>query len=128
MITTEELLEDAYNSFVKSYTGKNNYIILPPDDYITDNGELLSKEEFINNIKTNSKFANMWGVDVSVRELSLEERVEIARKTLSKEEFYKYGLISPFTTIMITYWLNPHNISTKVITITYNNKTIEVYE
>ena len=112
MITIEELLEDAYKNY---YYDKNTF-------------GPLTIAQFIEEIKTDSEFAKTWGVDVSVRELSLEERVEIARKTLSKEEFYKYGLISPFTTIMINYWLNQHNISTKVITITYNNKTIEVYE
>jgi len=47
---------------------------------------------------------------VDTRELSWKERVEIARKTLSKETFYEYGNLSPFTTPIITYWLNQHNI------------------
>ena len=45
-----------------------------------------------------------------MRELSWKERVEIARKTLSKETFYEYGNLTPFTTPIITYWLNQHNI------------------
>jgi hypothetical protein len=47
---------------------------------------------------------------VDTRELSWKERVEIARKTLSKETFYEYGNLTPFTTPIITYWLNQHNI------------------
>jgi hypothetical protein len=60
--------------------------------------------------------------------LSWEERVEITRKTLSEEKFNEYGYLSPFTTPIITYWLNQYNIPTKLITITYNDKTIESYE
>jgi hypothetical protein len=65
---------------------------------------------------------------IEERELSWEERVEIARKTLSKETFYEYGNLSPFTTPIITYWLNQHNIPTKIITITYKGEKKEIYE
>jgi len=69
-----------------------------------------------------------YGFQVYTRELSWKERVEIARKTLSKEEFFEYGNLSPFTTPIITYWLNQNNIPTKLITITYNGTKIESYE
>jgi hypothetical protein len=91
-------------------------------------GYRLTKEEFINKIKTDNKFAQMWGLKIENRELSLEERVEIARKTLSKEIFYEYGNLSPFTKPIITYWLNQYNIPTKVISLIYDNETIEIYE
>ena len=52
---------DAYKNFIKTYEGRDGEIILPPDDYINDNGELLSKEEFINKIKTDDEFAKTWG-------------------------------------------------------------------
>ena len=87
-----------------------------------------TKEEFINKCKTDTEFSETWGLKIEERELSWKERVEIARKTLSKEEFFEYGNLSPFTTPIITYWLNQNNIPTKLITITYNNETIEVYE
>jgi len=59
---------------------------------------------------------------IDTRELSWKERVEIARKTLSKETFYEYGNLSPFTTPIITYWLNQHNIP-KSINKIVTNKT-----
>ena len=104
------------------------------------NGKLLSeqlvglrpmihnRETFRKEIIKNPSFASQWGLKIEERELSWKERVEIARKTLSKEEFFEYGNLSPFTTPIITYWLNQNNIPTKLITITYNNETIEVYE
>jgi thymidylate synthase len=52
---------DAYKNFIKTYEGRDGEIILPPDDYINDNGELISKEEFINKIKTDDEFAKKWG-------------------------------------------------------------------
>ena len=52
---------DAYKNFVKSYTDEDGDIILPPDDYINENGELLTQEEFINKIKTDDEFAKKWG-------------------------------------------------------------------
>jgi thymidylate synthase len=52
---------DAYKNFIKTYEGRDGEIILPPDDYINDNGELISKEEFINKIKTDDEFAKAWG-------------------------------------------------------------------
>ena len=87
-----------------------------------------TKEEFINKCKTDSEFSETWGLKIEERELSWKKRVEIARKTLSKEEFFEYGNLSPFTTPIITYWLNQNNIPTRLITITYNNETIESYE
>ena len=62
---------------------------------------------------------------VDTRELSWKERVEIARKTLSKETFYEYGNLSPFTTPIITYWLNQHNIPKRAKDNNNNNKQIK---
>lgn len=52
---------DAHKNFKLSYTGKDGEIILPPDDCITEKGELLSQEEFIEKIKTDNEFAGKWG-------------------------------------------------------------------
>jgi hypothetical protein len=87
-----------------------------------------SQERFINKCKTDTEFSEKWGLKIEERELSLEERVEIARKALSEEKFNEYGYLSPFTTPIITYWLNQYNIPTKLNTIKYNDKTIESYE
>ena len=91
-------------------------------------GRMCNRDEFIIESKTQPGFSERWGLKIEERELSWKERVEIARKTLSKEEFFEYGNLSPFTTPIITYWLNQNNIPTKLITVTYNNETIESYE
>jgi thymidylate synthase len=68
-----------------------------------------------------------YGFQVYTRELSLEERVEIARKTLSKETFYEYGNLSPFTTPIITYWLNQHNIPIRAISLMWNQRSVDTF-
>ena len=83
-----------------------------------------TKEEFINKCKTNTEFSKKWGLTIEERELSLEER----SKLLSTEQFYEFGFLSPFTDVIINYYLNQKNIPTKLMTITYNDKTIESYE
>ena len=68
-----------------------------------------------------------YGFQVYTRELSWEERVEIARKTLSKEVFYEYGNLSPFTTPIITYWLNQYNIPTRAISLMWNQRSVDTF-
>ena len=98
--------------------------------------ELLSQEEFINKCKTYSEFSEKWGLKIGERELSWEERRDLLTPSqydgtaLNKygKEDCRFGDISPFTDKVIHYWLDLHNIPTKLITITYNNETIESYE
>jgi hypothetical protein len=80
-------------------------------------------QEFINKIKTDSEFSEKWGLKIEERELSLEERYKIALP-IWKE---KYGLLA---NMMVSTNVDntPYNIPTKLITITYNDKTIESYE
>ena len=68
-----------------------------------------------------------YGFQVYTRELSWKERVEIARKTLSKEEFFEYGNLSPFTTPIITYWLNQNNIPTRAISLMWNQRSVDSF-
>jgi thymidylate synthase len=49
---------DAYKFFKNSFPIKKSN---PPKDYINENGQLLTQEEFINKIKTDDGFANKWG-------------------------------------------------------------------
>jgi hypothetical protein len=106
---------------------------------MTEMGFRLTKEEFINKCKTDSEFSKRWGLKIEERELSWKERRDIAEATMDKLEFNGYfneekgywvgfGHISPFTDWAIHAWLNSKNIPTKLITITYNDKTIESYE
>jgi len=62
---------------------------------------IVSKEEFINKCKTNPEFSETWGLKIEERELNDDE--------LNIANLFK-------------------QTSNKLITITYNDKTIESYE
>ena len=76
----------------------------------------LTKEEFINKCKTDPEFSETWGLTIEERELSLEERRKLAK--------YDSEFVSPMT---VESW-DRNNIPTKLITLTYNNETIESYD
>ena len=81
--------------------------------------ERLSQEQFINKIKTNPEISQKWGLKIEERELSLEERKKLCN-------------VDPETECRsnaeIELYLALQNIPTKVLTLTYNNETIESYE
>ena len=87
--------------------------------------ELLSKEQFINKIKTDSDFSETWGLKIEERELSREERIDLYAKEYTPGMRNKYE--KPFDDF-IDAKLKIRNIPTKLITITYNNETLESYE
>ena len=101
----EELLDEAYEDY------KNKTEIMMGHGF---HGTLLSQEEFINKCKTGTEFSETWGLNIEERELSLDERMQIWQNQQDgRGEFIMECL---------------DVIPTKLITITYNNKTIESYE
>jgi hypothetical protein len=119
-------LDDAYKNYEKNI----NDGIQNPNDIKWDitepkNPKLypLTKEEFIDRIKTNSEFSERWGLMIEERELSRLERISIA---IEKKLTHKTAhLTKDFD---YQKWCDEQNIPTKLITITYNNETIESYE
>jgi hypothetical protein len=93
------------------------------------NGEgILTRGEFINKIKTDPEFSETWGLKIEERELSHDERFRIAYKNLElrkKLEAQSKMLHYPDGHNKV---MDDANIPTKLITITYNDKTIESYE
>ena len=129
------MMEEAYKNYEKitnEFQFEN-----PIDDFIlkTLKGELiefefdggsdyrtLTQEEFINKIKTDDVFAKKWGVIVEVRELSLEERMDLYNKSNWNKDIFPSD-VSGWNRLLDTY-----NIPTRAISLTYNNQTIENYE
>jgi hypothetical protein len=111
----QELLDESYKDyFIKKSSETGPFGVA---------GIIPTKDEFINNCKNNPEFSEKWGLKIEERELSLEERYKIALP-IWKE---KYGLLA---NMMVSTNVDntPYNIPTKLITITYNDKTIESYE
>ena len=108
----QELLDEAYIKYLtESWKPQPLYV-----------------NEFENVIKQSKEFSNKWGLKIEERELSHDERFRIAYKNLelrkkleaqSKMLHYPDGHNKA---------MDDANIPTKLITITYNDKTIESYE
>ena len=84
-----------------------------------DSMDWLDEKQFIDKIKTDTFTSELWGLKIEERELSLGERHDI------KEQ---YGFDCRKLAKPSIKQLDDANIPTKLITITYNDKTIESYE
>ena len=108
----QQIIDDAYENYL-------TYIhdVVQGENQIY--GGWYGKEEFINKCKTNPEFSEKWGLKIVERELNHKERYTQYNKIYrdrctascyTKEDFDDKG------------------IPTKLITISYNDKTIESYE
>jgi hypothetical protein len=128
----QELLDEVYMNYKRFTHSKNekdgNYGEYSKwgDNPLISGVQHLTKGTFIQMIKIDSEFSERWGLKIEERELSLEERTKILMsKSDNKKDFYdRNGRLI----IKDELVLNESNIPTKLITITYNDKTIESYE
>jgi hypothetical protein len=99
----QELLDEVYKNYEKS-------IIQSHKENGLEGFEYLNKESFIERIGTDAEFSERWGLKIEERELTWDESNEYYNNHQSLKVPY-LGLKVP----------------TKLITITYNEKTIESY-
>ena len=130
----EQIIDEVYKNYKRFTHNKNekngNYGDYSKwgDNPLIAGVQHLTKDSFIQMIKIDSEFSEKWGLKIKERELSLEERFEIVskREGMALEEtkhIWSWG------TDKETYDdMTLNNIPTKLITITYNNETIESYE
>jgi hypothetical protein len=125
----QELLDEVYRKYADSHwTPPSN----PKGKLLSDQLFSLvpmehSKESFINKCKTDSEFSERWGLKIEERELSLEKR----RKIVLEGDPHGIQSTDNWTQQQLEdckKQLDEWNIPTKLITITYNDKTIESYE
>ena len=64
-----------------------------------------------------------WGLKIEERELSLEERYDL----IEKDKYTQFVKWQDYGTDRIKEVLDEKNVPTKLITITYQGKTIESY-
>jgi hypothetical protein len=82
----------------------------------------LTQEEFINKCKTDDEFSEKWGLKIEERELSEQERMDLYDKSNWNKDIFPSD-VSGWNRL-----LDGYNIPTKVISLTYKDKTIESYE
>ncbi len=127
----QELLDEAFNQFSKykmENFGDTRWDVIIEMN-TSDNtkpyfvtGRPLTKEEFINKCKTDTEFSQRWGLKIEERELNLEERA----KWLEDNKGYDL-LVGNLDHDHIREVVE-EEAPTKLITVTYKNKTIESYE
>jgi hypothetical protein len=111
-------IDDAYKNYVNKtkFPGGDT---VPKIEFMYHDSAILTQEEFINKCKTDTEFSEKWGLKIEERELTWEERQNL------------YFKLNPEFRLVHEEWINIWiNTITpnKLITITYNDKTIESYE
>jgi hypothetical protein len=129
----QELLGEAYRNYGFTCIGetkrqeqqmkeKGGWLDLCLTPYFED------KEEFINKCKTDTEFSEKWGLKIEERDLSDKERLNTLTQN---EQRLIYERVQSFKNVRrkkLKDFLDEQKIPTKLITITYNDKTIESYE
>ena len=127
----EELLDVAYENYSKEYEKDNSIGMCILFKRLDGKSTYRkpNKEMFVDLCTYDKTFSEKWGLKIEERELSFEERCEIQIARL--EGMYSSGkevFIQHSVNDVKQITMDKNNIPTKLITITYNNKTIESYE
>jgi hypothetical protein len=120
-----QIIDEAYENYLKNW--KPQPVV--EDEYYWLENELVSdrplpKDMFIHCIKKDTEFSEKWGLKIEERELSLEERYNL----IEDDKHTQFVNWQSLGTDRVKESLDEQNISTKLITLTYNNETIESYE
>jgi len=125
----QELLDEAYQNYVNKtkFPGGDT---VPKIEFMYPDSTILTQEKFINRIKTDEEFSKTWGLKIEERELSRNERSDYYYKNGNSQGIVEGSLDLPIWVNDETAykWYDERNVPTKLITITYNDKTIESYE
>ena len=114
----QELLDEVYENYRQKIISEDLWMLVAI-------GWPSTQEEFINKCKTDNEFSEKWGLKIEERELSLEERYN-----MWFNNNYETGMERFFDPNKLPDFDDPYYepTPTKVIIITYNDKTIESYE
>lgn len=126
-----QIIDDAYKSYKKkvfrmleSWDAKYSEILKRE----ADGCRPYSQDIFIKRIRTDAEFSKKWGLKIEERELSYDEKFRIAYQNLDlrkKLETESKMLHFPHGHNKV---MDDVNIPTKLLTVTYNNEIIDVYE
>jgi hypothetical protein len=131
----QELLDEVYKKYQSQTMFRTNDLVSLEelDGMCLGTGEIkkvyrqYAPKEFINKCKTDPEFSEKWGLKIEERELSLEERFNIkypgGRFSIFQENYPNTHKRNNPNDL-----LDAFDIPTKLITITYNDKTITSYE
>ena len=117
-----QMIDEAYENYSKEYE-KDNSIGSTLLVRRLDGKSVYRKPDkqmFIGLCTYDKTFSEKWGLKIEERELSLKERLNLVSTIIGEEKIrtYEDNLER----------VDKLNIPAKLITITYNNETIESYE
>jgi hypothetical protein len=115
----QELLDEVYENYRNSYPDAEKTFQYEKSTFET---RRMTKDEFIDMVKSDVEYGRRWGLKIEERELSLEERA----KWLQDNKGYDL-LVGNLDHDHIREVVEEES-PTKLITLTYNNETIESYE
>ena len=118
-MSKEQIIDEAYQNYLKNGQqqadrNKENQTFLP-----------LPKNWFINKCKTDPEFSETWGLKIEERELSVRERLKLVG---CKDDVVIESVINSRGEEFHKNKMDKQNIPTKLITLTYDNETIESYD
>ena len=113
----EQIIDEAYENYENAYYKGQAFGYKKLNDNEFSPDLKILKEEFIDKCKTDTEFSENWGLKIEERELDMFERWELANLTPNMSEIDYCNKLC-----------DEHNVPTRLITITYNKKTIESYE
>lgn len=114
-----QIIDEAYENYCKEYDKDNSVGVLLLVKRL-DNKLVYKKpdkESFIGLCEYNKSFSEKWGLKIEERRLDMFERWKIADLTPNMMEIDYCNKLC-----------DEHNVPTKLISVTYNNETIEIYE
>jgi hypothetical protein len=122
----QELLDEAFLNYWKkvSVNNEEDCLVKQEEGSLLKEVRALYQQEFIDKCKTNPEFSEKWGLKIEERELSEEERWRIRFDYYPKDKQFPWDRMA----LPSHRFLDDFNIPRRVITITYNDKTIESYE
>ena len=113
-----QIIDEVYMKALMKY-GFNWLPGTPPSTY------LETQEIFINKCKTDPEFSEKWGLKIEERELSLEERLDLAAKTYELFDPFDFGIPGKVDHDEVD---KLYPVAKQIITLQYNEEKVEVYD
>jgi hypothetical protein len=117
----QELLDEAYKKYCESF---NTQTLIEQLSF--DTGP-MTQSMFIGRCKFVTEFSEHWGLRIEERELSLEERMNYWFHN-SKPNRDVCDYVDELEATLKSKELDKSDVPSRLITVTYNDKTIESYD
>jgi len=122
-----QIIDEVYVDYMKEtdkldlWKIENSHLVEVTGPIYNARPRQFTKEEFIDKCKTDKRFSEYWGLKIEEQELSHDERIILMNKKLG------------VTDTLPQYYntddeMDKNNVPTKLLTVSYNDEKIEVYE